>query len=252
MDRAFLSGLLECHKSGVLSTDEALEALRDFPLKEMVFAHLDTHRQLRTGYPEVVYCEGKTPEQLKAIMEFLLTKESDILGTRASRQHFDALSGLSPDLSYDELARTITLRRSGKPLTESFIAVVTAGTSDIPVALEAAATAELFGSRVEKIFDVGVAGLHRVIHRIDLIRKAKVVIAVAGMEGALPGVLGGLIDAPIIAVPTSVGYGASFQGLSALLTMLNSCAAGIAVVNIDNGFGAGFLASRINHMGGCE
>ena len=248
MDRAFLSRLLERHKSGALSTDEALEELRDFPLKDMGFAHLDTHRELRTGYPEVVYCEGKTPEQLAKIMEFLLSKDAPILGTRASKEHFAAVKNMSPELSYDELSRTITLRRNVRELTESYVAVVTAGTSDIPAALEAAVTAELFGSRVEKVFDVGIAGLHRVLHRIDVIRKAKVVVAVAGMEGALPGVLGGLIDAPIIALPTSVGYGANFQGLSALLTMLNSCAAGIAVVNIDNGFGAGYMADKLNRL----
>ena len=248
MDKAFLADLFERHKAGSITTDDALEQLRDFPLKDMGFAHLDTHRQLRTGYPEVVYCQGKTPEQLRKIMEFLLSKESDILGTRASAEHFAAVKSLSPELCYDELARTITLRRSTRALTESYVAVVTAGTSDIPAAREAAVTAELFGSRVEKVFDVGIAGLHRVLHRIDVIRGAKVVIAVAGMEGALPGVIGGLIDAPIIALPTSVGYGANFHGLSALLTMLNSCAAGIAVVNIDNGFGAGYMADKLNKL----
>jgi NCAIR mutase (PurE)-related protein len=248
MDRDFLTDLLERYKHGTVQLDAALDELKDFPLKDLSFAHLDTHRHLRTGYPEVVYCEGKTPQQLKAILEFLLTKGSDILGTRASDAHFSEAASLSPDLKYDPLSRTISLRRSSKPLTESYIAVVTAGTSDIPVAEEAAVTAELFGSRVERIFDVGVAGLHRVIHKIEIIRKAKIVIAVAGMEGALPGVLGGLIDAPIIAVPTSVGYGASFKGLSALLTMLNSCSSGIAVVNIDNGFGAGFMADKLNRL----
>jgi hypothetical protein len=249
MKQESLTTILEHYKDGTITLPQALNELKDFPTKDLSFAQLDTHRQIRTGYPEVIYCAGKTPEQLHAIMEFLLTKQSDILATRADNAHFEAVKPLSEKFIYDQISRTITLRRDpSHPLTETAIAVVTAGTSDIPVAEEAAVTAELFGNKVIRIYDVGVAGLHRVMNKIELLRSAKVIIAVAGMEGALPSVLGGLIDAPIIACPTSVGYGASFHGLSALLTMLNSCAAGISVVNIDNGFGAGYMAGKINRL----
>ena len=228
---------------------EALGELRDFPVKDLSFARLDTQRQIRVGYPEVVYCAGKSAEQLRGIMGFMVVKEADILGTRAEESHFAAVQDLSPGLRYDPVSRTITLRRNPQaPLTQTYVAVITAGTSDIPVAEEAAVTAEVFGNQVQRVFDVGVAGLHRLLTRLDAIRGAKVVVAVAGMEGALPSVIGGLVQAPVIAVPTSVGYGASFHGLAALLAMLNGCAAGVAVVNIDNGFGAGYLASTINRL----
>ena len=238
--------LLDKCKNGDCSVDDAIKELKDLPYKAMDFANIDNHRELRVGYPEVVYCAGKTADQLRTIFEYLITRNSSILATRATPEQFAAVNDLDPSLEYNSLARTIVLRRNTRPAPESYIAVVTAGTSDIPVAEEAAVTAEVFGNRAERIFDVGVAGIHRLFSRIDLIRGAKVIIAVAGMEGALPSVLGGLVDKPIIAVPTSVGYGANFGGLSALLTMLNSCAAGVSVVNIDNGFGAGYIASMIN------
>ncbi len=226
-----------------------MKRLKDFPYSDIGYARLDTHRELRTGYPEVVYCAGKSAEQLRGILERLLAGDGAILATRADAAQFEAVRDLSPDLTYDSLSRTITRRPRQRPeQTATYIAVVTAGTSDMSVAEEAAVTAEIFGNRVERIYDVGVAGLHRLLNRLDVIRDAKVVVAVAGMEGALPSVLGGLVSKPVIAVPTSVGYGANFGGLSALLTMLNSCATGIAVVNIDNGFGAGYIAGTINNL----
>ena len=249
MDERQISDILAKHKAGEISLQTALDELRDFPVKDLSFARLDTQREIRVGYPEIVYCAGKSAEQLRGILEFMVTKDMDILATHAQEAHFEAVRDLSPSLRYDAVSRTITLRRDPQSMsTETYIAVVTAGTSDIPVAEEAAVTAEVFGSQVQRIFDVGVAGLHRLFTKLDVIRGAKVVVAVAGMEGALPSVIGGLVQAPVIAVPTSVGYGASFHGLSALLAMLNSCSAGIAVVNIDNGFGAGYLASMINRL----
>ncbi|MGA2479864.1 MAG: nickel pincer cofactor biosynthesis protein LarB [Spirochaetia bacterium] len=249
MDGYGVRGVLERYKAGEISLPEALDELRDFPLKDLSFARLDTQREIRVGHPEVVFCAGKSAEQMRGIIEFMMAKDADILATRAEAFHFAAVQDLSPRLHFDPVSRTITLRRNPPALlTETYIAVVTAGTSDIPVAEEAAVTAEVFGNTVQRIFDVGVAGLHRLLGRLDVIRGAKVIVAVAGMEGALPSVIGGLVSAPVIAVPTSVGYGASFQGLSALLAMLNSCSAGIAVVNIDNGFGAGYLASTINSL----
>ncbi len=243
-----IKALFESYKNGECSIDHAMEELRDLPYKAMDFANLDNHRELRVGYPEVIYCAGKSIEQLRGIFEYLVTKDNSILATRATPEQFDAIKSLNTDFEYNPLARTITLPKTAPKNIDSYIAVVTAGTSDIPVAEEAAITAEIFGNRVERIFDVGVSGIHRLFSRMDTIRGAKVIIAVAGMEGALPSVLGGLVDKPIIAVPTSVGYGANFGGLSALLTMLNSCAAGVSVVNIDNGFGAGYTASMINSL----
>jgi hypothetical protein len=194
----------------------------------------------------VIYCAGKTAGQIVEIFEYMLTKNTSILATRAVPEAYDSVRRVCPEAVYHEAARAITVKREGLELSEGTIAVVAAGTSDMPVAEEAAVTAEIFGNRVDRIIDVGVAGIHRLFAHLERIRSANVVIAVAGMEGALPGVVGGLVDRPVIAVPTSVGYGANFGGLSALLTMLNSCAPGIAVVNIDNGFGAGYLAGQIN------
>ncbi|HEY9593573.1 MAG TPA: nickel pincer cofactor biosynthesis protein LarB [Spirochaetia bacterium] len=246
MNRETLRDLLERVRSGETAPADALEELRDFPAKELSYATLDTQRELRVGYPEVVYCEGKTSEQVRGIFESLLAGESPILGTRADETRFEAVRDLSPDLRYDPVSRTITLRRGAPSVPVGrAIAVVTAGTSDIPVAEEAAVTAEVFGARVERVFDVGVAGLHRVLGRLDVLRAARAIVVAAGMEGALASVVAGLVEAPVIAVPTSVGYGACFHGLSALLSMLTSCAAGVAVVNIDNGFGAGYMASMI-------
>ena len=241
-----LISVLDRYKSGTIDLNDALSELKGFPSKELGFAVLDSQRHLRQGCPEVVYAEGKNPEQFKTIISELLRRGSPVLATRAGFQHFEAVRDLSSELVYDPVSRTISARRSPpRPDDSSYIAVVTAGTSDIPVAEEAAVTAEVFGNRVERVYDVGVAGIHRLFARIDSIRGAKAIVAVAGMEGALPSVLGGLVAVPVIAVPTSVGYGASFGGISALLTMLNSCAAGVSVVNIDNGFGAGYIASMV-------
>ncbi len=238
--------ILEAVRQGKQDVDTALEQLKDLPFTDMGFAKIDNHRQLRTGYPEVIFCSGKTHEQAEEIIRLMYLRGNNILATRAGEELAQRINALYPEAEYNALARTITIRRNEVSMTETYISVVTAGTADIPVAEEAAVTAELFGNKIERIYDVGVAGIHRLYSRIDLIRNGRVIIAVAGMEGALPGVIGGLVDKPVIAVPTSIGYGANFNGLSALLTMLNSCAAGISVVNIDNGFGAGYLASLIN------
>lgn len=240
--------LLQSIKNGSMSIDDGIKQLEDLPFKDLGYANIDNHRELRVGYPEVIYCDGKTPEQIKGIVEFMLTKENNILGTRASKEAYRAVREICPEAQYDNLARVITIKKKDMETSGSYIAVVTAGTSDIPVAEEAAQTAEIFGNKVERIYDVGVAGIHRLFGRLDLIRGAKVVIVVAGMEGALASVVGGLVDKPVITVPTSIGYGASFGGVAALLTMLNSCASGITVVNIDNGFGAGYAASMINKL----
>ncbi|MDR2038315.1 MAG: nickel pincer cofactor biosynthesis protein LarB [Bacteroidales bacterium] len=241
-----IRSILESVQQGKQNIDGALEQLKDLPFTELGFAKIDNHRQLRTGYPEVIFCSGKTIDQSEEIIRLMYQRNNNILATRVSEELFHRIKGIYPETEYNPLARTIVIRRDEIPVTKTYISIVTAGTADIPVAEEAAITAELFGNKVERIFDVGVAGIHRLYSRLDLIRGGRVIIAVAGMEGALPSVIGGLVDKPVIAVPTSVGYGANFNGLSALLTMLNSCAAGISVVNIDNGFGAGYLASLIN------
>lgn len=235
-------------KEGKSSIDAAMDKLRDLPFEDLGFAKIDHHRQLRTGYPEVIFCSGKTTEQTLKIVEKMYEKGSNILGTRATEDVFKRVQSLYKEATYHADARAFVIKRQPVNESETYISIVTAGTADIPVAEEAAITAEIFGNKVERIFDVGVAGIHRLYQRLDLIRGGKVIIAVAGMEGALASVLGGLVDKPIIAVPTSVGYGANFQGLSALLTMLNSCAAGVSVVNIDNGFGAGYIAAMINKL----
>lgn len=247
MNRETLTAILERYRQGQTSLDGALEELRDFPSADMGYALIDNHRELRIGFPEVVYCAGKTPSQVRGIIERMRSRPGTILATRADASHFEAVRSLGDEFVFDPVSRTI-LRT--QPLDtkerEGYIAIVAAGTSDLPVAEEAAVTAAAFGNRVERVYDVGVAGLHRLVGRLDIVRGAKVIIAVAGMEGALASVLGGLVDKPVIAVPTSVGYGASFNGLAALLAMLNSCAPGVTVVNIDNGFGAGYAASLIN------
>ncbi|MCY6370888.1 nickel pincer cofactor biosynthesis protein LarB [Clostridium ganghwense] len=248
MNSENIKNLLEEIKSGNVSVDEGVNKLSDLPFKDLGYAMIDNHREIRVGYPEVIYCAGKTVEQVKGIIEFMNTKENNILGTRATKEMYEQVREICKDAKYNELARTITVKKKEIELTDTYIAVVTAGTSDLPVAEEAAVTAEIFANRVERISDVGVAGIHRLFNKLDVIRGAKVVIAVAGMEGALASVVGGLVDKPVIAVPTSVGYGANFGGLSALLSMLNSCSSGTSVVNIDNGFGAGYLASMINKL----
>lgn len=248
MNREEIKNLLEAVKNNEVNIDDALKNLEDLPFKDLGFAMIDNHRELRVGYPEVIYCEGKTPEQVKEIVKFMLTKDNNILGTRATEEMYSAVKEICKEAEYNKLGRTITIKKKEELLTESYIAIVSAGTSDLPVVEEAYETAKILGNRVEKVTDVGVAGIHRLFSRLEVIRGAKVVIVAAGMEGALASVVGGLVDKPVIAVPTSVGYGANFGGLSALLCMLNSCASGVSVVNIDNGFGAAYNASIINKL----
>lgn len=241
--------LLEKLCAGHISIDEAERHLKQQPFEEMGdFAKLDTHRKIRSGFPEVVFCAGKANDHLRAIFERLYAEDGEVFGTRASESQYELIRESLPQVEYDPISHILKIEKKGKQQVGS-IAVCTAGTADIAVAEEAAQTCEYFGSHVERIYDVGVAGIHRLFAKIDPICKANCVIAVAGMEGALASVLGGLVDKPVIAVPTSVGYGASFGGLSALLTMINSCANGIGVVNIDNGYGAGYLATQINRLG---
>lgn len=248
MDLTLLKELLLEVKDGRIDIDTALERLRVLPYEDLGYARLDHHRALRKGFPEVVFCQGKTTEQSVEIIKRLVEKNTRVLATRADKAVFDSVREFIPDARYNELARTITIcREIVDPV--GHILVISAGTADLPVAEEAIETASIMGNYVERLYDVGVAGLHRLLGSLDRINKAKVLIVVAGMEGALPSVVAGLVNKPVIAVPTSTGYGASFKGLSALLTMLNSCVPGIAVVNIDNGFGAGYLASIINHIG---
>lgn len=240
--------LLEAVKRGDVGIDEAVNTLNGAAYQDLGYAKIDNSREARVGYPEVIYCAGKTVEQVVGIFQYMLTRESNILATRANEEMARAVRKICAEAEYNPLGRTITVRKKPQEPTETYIAVVSAGTSDLPVVEEAAATAEIFGNRVERVVDVGVAGIHRLFSKLDVIRGAKVVVVVAGMEGALASVVGGLVDKPVIAVPTSVGYGANFGGLSALLSMLNSCASGVSVVNIDNGFGAGYLASMINKL----
>ena len=235
-----------------IGVDQAAELLSQKTVSDLDFSKVDLERQKRTGYPEVIYGEGKTVDQIVAIMRALHTNHQNILATRILPEQAAGIQKALPNVTYHETARCMTEVATRQPETKSFIAVVTAGTTDIPVAEEAAVTAELYGNRVQKVYDVGVAGLQRLLMHIDTIRQAKVVIVVAGMEGALVSVVGGLVDVPVIAVPTSVGYGASFKGMTALMEMLNSCASGVTVVNIDNGFGAAYSASMINHLGGTD
>ena len=218
---------------------------------ELSYAKIDYDREQRTGVPEIIYCEGKTAEQVAGIVRNMREHGAEhILGTRCSREKYEAAREVCPELIFDELARVICYNPKPFPLNKGKILVACAGTSDLPVAKEAVLTARFLGNEVEELYDVGVAGIHRLLSRMDMLKSANVVVAVAGMEGALASVIGGLTDKPVIAVPTFVGYGASFQGLTALLAMLNSCASGISVVNIDNGFGAGYMAHSINCLGG--
>nr|WP_253201692.1 nickel pincer cofactor biosynthesis protein LarB [Clostridium sp. DSM 17811] len=239
---------MESVKDNKINVEEALEKLEDLPFKDLGFAKIDNQREIRVGYPEVIYCEGKTVDQVRDIVKYMLTKDNNILGTRANEEMYNAVKEICIDAEYNKLGRTITINRKRETLTESYIAIVAAGTSDLPVVEEAFETARILGNKTIKIIDVGVAGIHRLFSRLDVIRGAKVVIVIAGMEGALASVVGGLVDKPVIAVPTSVGYGASFGGIAALLSMLNSCASGVSVVNIDNGFGAAYTASIINKL----
>lgn len=249
MNKENLKSLLENVQSGKTTIQSAIDQLRNFPFENVVYAHIDHHRHLRSGMPEVIYCEGKTIEQIKGIAKRMLATGTDLLATRASEEVYRSIKKLDRRAAYHDRSRSIVIRSTKKNPTQGVVLVITAGTSDIPVAEEAAVTADLLGSTVETVYDVGVAGLHRILSKKDLLDSARVIVVAAGMDGALPSVVGGLVDKPILAVPTSVGYGAGFQGIAPLLTMLNSCAAGIGVMNIDNGFGAGVLAHRINLIG---
>lgn len=239
--------LLEKVRSGEIEVNDALQSLRTLPFEDLGFSKIDHHRQLRTGFPEVIFCDGKTDDQVAKISERILDAGHPLLATRATHSMYEAVKSIDPKARYNQLARTISIKQSELD-TKSGVLVVSAGTSDLPVAEEAAETADIMGNPPERLYDVGVAGLHRLISNHEKLLSANVIIVIAGMEGALPSVVGGLVDCPVIAVPTSVGYGASFGGLAALLGMLNSCASGVTVVNIDNGFGAGYSASLINRL----
>lgn len=239
--------ILEKVKNGSLTIQEAEGMLKRQPFEDLGYAKLDTHRKIRSGFPEVIFCSGKAQEHLLQIFGRLLEEEGEAFGTRASKEQYECIKSRYPKVEYDPISRIIKMEKPDKA-RKGRIAVCTAGTADIPVAEEAAQTAEYFGNFVDRIYDVGVAGIHRLLAHTEQIQEANCVVAVAGMEGALASVIGGLVDKPVIAVPTSVGYGASMHGISALLTMINSCANGIAVVNIDNGYGAGYLASQMNRM----
>ncbi len=239
--------ILEQVQNNEISILDAEEMLKKLPYEDLGFAKLDHHRELRSGFGEVIFCQGKNSEHLQSIFKSFYEKGTNVLGTRATKEQFEKVKEVIPIAEYDPLSRIIKVELN-KKIRSGCVAICTGGTSDIPVAEEAAQTAEFFGSNVIRIYDVGVAGIHRLISKLEEIRKANCIVAVAGMEGALGGVIAGLVDKPVIAVPTSVGYGANFNGISALLTMLNSCAEGLAVVNIDNGFGAGYLSTQINRM----
>lgn len=240
-----LKEILQAIKNKKLTVAEAYARLKNLSYEDLGYAKVDHHRHLRKGFPEVIYCEGKTPEQIAQIASRISHHGHDVLATRADRKAFLAVKKVLPKAGFHETARIITVQMEPRRLAAGFIAIITAGTADLPVAEEAAVTSEFLGNKVERLYDVGVAGIHRLLKNLKKIEKAKVLIVVAGMEGALPSVVGGLVDQPVIAVPTSVGYGASFKGLSALLTMMNSCAPGVGVVNIDNGFGGAVLAHTI-------
>ncbi len=248
MDRLQIEALLNEVRSGSASVAEALERLRNLPFEDLGFAKLDHHRALRTGMPEVIFSESKTPAQVAAIFERMAKAGGNVLATRASREVFEAVHGAEQRAEFHETARAITLMQTEAPAGKGTVGVVCAGTSDLPVAEEAAVTAKLMGNAVELVADVGVAGIHRLLAQQKTLQSARVLVVCAGMEGALPTVVGGLVNAPVIAVPTSVGYGASLGGIAALLGMLNTCAPNVSVVNIDNGFGAACIASLINHL----
>jgi len=249
MDEIALKALLENVANGKITIEDALNKLKILPFEDMGFAKVDHHRSLRNGFPEVIFCQGKTITQIKDIFKKLIDNSSrNIIATRASKEIYAEVSSVAPDALYYDEARIVAVKRQQSEGNNKIISVVSAGTADIPVAEEAAVTAELMGNKVSRIYDVGVAGIHRLFAHIGKLYDSNVIIVVAGMEGALASVVGGLVDKPVIAVPTSVGYGSNFGGLSALLTMLNSCASGVGVVNIDNGFGAGYLAAMINRL----
>jgi len=245
MTKDELRHLLEAVKNNNLDVDTALGRLKNLPYEDLGFAKVDHHRAIRKGFPEVIFCQGKTVEQIVAIYKRLCGNNRVILGTRAGHDVFEAVKSVFPGAEYSHLARTIVVRQGHVTPAKGNVLIMSAGTADLPVAEEAAVTAEVMGNNVQRCYDVGVAGIHRLFDKLDLLSWAQVLIVVAGMEGALASVVGGLVEQPVIAVPTSVGYGASFNGLAALLGMLNSCASGVGVVNIDNGFGAAALANAI-------
>ena len=242
-----VKSVLEQVQSGAMSVADAQRYFDRKAFEDMGYAKIDTYREIRSGFPEVVYCAGKPDAYLQAIYQKMAVEQGEVFGTRATQEQYELVRQVLPEVVYDSVARTLKVERADKKRI-GCIAVCTAGTADIPVAEEAAQTAEFFGSHVERIYDVGVSGLHRLLARTELLQQANCVVAVAGMEGALASVIGGLVRNPVIAVPTSVGYGASFHGVSALLTMINSCANCVSVVNIDNGYGAGYIATQINRL----
>jgi pyridinium-3,5-biscarboxylic acid mononucleotide synthase len=248
MDASSLRALLQQIKDGGLSPDDAVARLRHLPFEDLGFAKIDHHRRLRAGMPEVIFSRGKTPAQVAQIFKRMAAHGGNVLATKADQNHFRAVKKTVRKAEYRELAQAITLQKDASIHGKGTVAVISAGTSDIPVAEEAVVTAEIMGNHVVHLYDVGVAGIHRLFSNKKVLADARVVIVCAGMEGALPSVVGGLVSVPVIAVPTSVGYGASFDGLAALLGMLNSCASNVSVVNIDNGFGAGYVASMINRL----
>ncbi len=246
MDQQNLRELLLRFQTGDMNLDAVVEKLKHLPFENLGFAHVDHHRAIRQGFPEVIFGRGKTPEQIAGIAEKLLEHSANVLVTRTNQQAFALVQKVEPTATFHESCGAISVLRDRTELGKGTVAIVTAGTSDIPVAEEAAITVEAMGNKLMKLFDVGVAGIHRILSQRESLQSARVVICVAGMEGALPSVVGGLVSVPVIAVPTSIGYGASFGGVAALLGMLNSCASNVTVVNIDNGFGAGYVASLIN------
>ena len=248
MDENIIKEILERVATGKITQEEGFTQLKNFPNEDIGFANIDQHRNIRTGYPEAIFCLGKTKLQVLEIMKRLCENNANVIATRASQEVFDFLKDEIKEAVYYEAPKMIVVNRNTKIQSEKVIAVICAGTADIPVAEEAAITCEVLGNKVDRIYDVGVAGIHRLLSKSGRIQAANVIIVVAGMEGALASVVGGLVDKPVIAVPTSIGYGASFHGLAALLAMLNSCATGVGVVNIDNGFGAAYLASNINRL----
>ena len=245
MDKENIIEILHKYKSGSICEDEVLDYLKKFPYENLVFAKIDHHRALRWGFPEVIYCPGKTPDQVKEISLNITKKNFNLLATRASEEIYQTVKKAIPDAKFNEIGKTITCIKKERNKIKGKVIIVTAGTSDIPVATEALETGKMLGLDISIIIDIGVAGIHRVLDHKNLLDSASVIIVIAGMEGALASVVGGLVSSPVIAVPVSIGYGASFEGLTPLLSMLNSCVPGIAVMNIDNGFGAAFLAFKI-------
>ena len=247
MNEVTLNNLLKDVSEGKLTPSDAIDQIKTLPYEDIDYAKIDHHREIRTGYPEVIFCLGKTKEQVAGIMEKLAVNSDLVMGTKATREQYETVREKIPEARYYETARIIAVGKTSDK-TQKKIAIVTAGTADMPIAEEAAVTAELYGETVDRLYDVGVAGIHRLTENLPRIREANVIVVVAGMEGALASVVGGLVDKPVIAVPTSVGYGANLGGLTALFAMLNSCSLGVSVMNIDNGFGAGHLASVINKL----